>query len=68
VDVASRDGLPNIGENVQEYILTTFAFGMRFPPALFPTLMIHQELKNPENYNTQDPIADEAVLKEQLRL
>jgi hypothetical protein len=63
VDVASRDGLPNVGENVQEYILTAFTFGTRFPPALFPTLTIHQELKNPENYNTQEPFADEAVLE-----
>ena len=34
-----------------------------------PTLTItHQELKDPEKYNTQEPMADETVLKDQLRL
>jgi hypothetical protein len=60
--------LANVGKSVQEHIFTVLAFGTRFRLALFPTLTIHQELKNPENYNTQDPIADEAVPKEQLRL
>lgn len=34
-----------------------------------PTLTItHQELKDPEKYNTQEPMADETVLKDQLGL
>ncbi len=28
----------------------------------------HQELKEPEKYNTQEPMADETVLKDQLGL
>jgi hypothetical protein len=32
------------------------------------TLTAHKELKNPENYNTQEPMADEAVRKDQLGL
>jgi hypothetical protein len=28
----------------------------------------HEELKDPEKYNTQEPMADETVLKDQLRL
>jgi hypothetical protein len=68
VGVTPRVDLPSVGENVQEHILISLAFGTCVPLVLLPTLTIHQELKNPENYNTQDPIADEAVLKEQLRL
>jgi hypothetical protein len=31
-------------------------------------LTTHQELKHPENYNTLDPLSDEAILKQQLQL
>ena len=57
---------------MQEHIFTTLAFGTsRFFPFLrrLPTLtIIHQELKDPEKYNTQEPMADETVLKDQLKL
>ena len=34
-----------------------------------PSLTItHQELKDPEKYNTLEPLADETVLKDQLEL
>jgi len=49
---------------------TALTFGAKFPIALSYTLTAHQKLKNPEKYNThwQGPIADEAVLKDQLGL
>ncbi|KAF8485370.1 GMC oxidoreductase [Russula ochroleuca] len=52
IGVKPKFDLPGVGENVQEHIFTNLAF----------------ELKNPEKYNTQEPMADEAVLKEQLGL
>ncbi|KAH9991497.1 GMC oxidoreductase-domain-containing protein [Russula vinacea] len=52
IGVKPKIDLPNVGENVQEHVFTNLAF----------------ELKNPEKYNTQEPLADEAVLKDQLGL
>jgi len=52
IGVTPNVDLPSVGENVQEHIFTAHAF----------------ELKNPENYNTQEPLADEAVLKDELGL
>ncbi|KAI0287233.1 GMC oxidoreductase [Russula brevipes] len=52
IGVTPRINLPSVGENVQEHTFTAFAF----------------ELKDPEKYNTQDPILDEAVLKDHLGL
>ncbi|KAI0313444.1 GMC oxidoreductase [Amylostereum chailletii] len=50
--VETKVSLPSIGENVQEHLFCALSF----------------ELKNPENFNTLDPIADPEVLKEQLAL
>ena len=71
VGVKPKVDLPSVGENVQEHLFATLAFGTSFSPLLrcLPTLTItHPELKDPENYNTQEPMADETVLKDQLRL
>jgi hypothetical protein len=56
---------------VQEHLFTALAFGTSpfFLLRCLLTLTItHQELKDPEKYNTQEPMADETVLKDQLRL
>jgi GMC oxidoreductase len=74
IGVKPKVDLPNVGENVQEHVFTSFAFGTSFFLLLLllrslPTLTItHQELKDPEKYNTQEPMADETVLKDQLGL
>ena len=71
IGVKPKVDLPNVGENVQEHLFTTLAFGTSssFLLHCLPTLTItHQELKDPEKYNTQEPMADETVLKDQLRL
>ncbi|KAH9987924.1 GMC oxidoreductase [Russula compacta] len=52
IGVTPKVDLPNVGENVQEHLFMAFAF----------------ELKNPEKYNTQEPLVDEAVVKAQLEL
>ncbi|KAH9033854.1 GMC oxidoreductase [Lactarius hengduanensis] len=52
IGVQPKIDLPSVGENVQEHTLCSLAW----------------ELKDSEKYNTLDPIADEAVLKEQLQL
>ncbi|KAI0278556.1 GMC oxidoreductase [Russula aff. rugulosa BPL654] len=52
IGVKLKVDLPNVGENVQEHLFITLAF----------------ELKDPEKYNTQEPMADETVLKDQLGL
>lgn len=71
IGVKPNVDLPNVGENVQEHIFITLAFGTSpsFLQRCFPTLTItHQELKDPDKYNTQEPLADETVLKDQLGL
>jgi GMC oxidoreductase len=72
IGVKLKVDLPNVGENVQEHLFITLAFGtspFSFLLRCFPTLTItHQELKDPEKYNTQEPMADETVLKDQLGL
>ena len=71
IGVKPNVDLPNVGENVQEHIFITLAFGISpsFLQRCFPILTItHQELKDPEKYNTQEPLADETVLKDQLGL
>ncbi|KAI0069141.1 GMC oxidoreductase [Artomyces pyxidatus] len=50
--IPTKIDLPSVGENVQEHIFAAASF----------------ELKDPEKYNTLDPIADPEVLKEQLKL
>ena len=39
-----------------------------FLPCLPSLTITHQELKDPEKYNTLEPLADETVLKDQLEL
>jgi GMC oxidoreductase len=75
IGVKPKVDLPNVGENVQEHVFTSFAFGTYFFYFLLlllrclPILTItHKELKDPEKYNTQEPMADETVLKDQLGL
>jgi hypothetical protein len=45
--------------------LSSFSFLLR---CLATLTITHQELKDPEKYNTQEPMADETVLKDQLGL
>ncbi|KAI9433324.1 GMC oxidoreductase [Lactarius indigo] len=52
IGVQPKIDLPSVGENVQEHTFCSLGW----------------ELKEPEKYNTQDPISDEAILKEQLQL
>lgn len=52
IGVEPKIDLSSVGENVQEHIFCALSW----------------ELKEPEKYNTLDSIADETVLKEQLRL
>ena len=70
IGIEPKVDLPSVGENVQDHIFcalswgpSSFSLSLRTPIEASPA-----ELKEPEKYNTLDSIADETVLKEQLRL
>jgi hypothetical protein len=69
IGVKTKVDLPSVGENVQEHVFCALSWGkFSFSPFTSQTPSPLPELKEPEKYNTLDAVADETVLKEQLRL
>ena len=69
IGVETKVDLPAVGTNVQDHLFAGFAYGLSFVDRReYFGLRNITELKEPEKFNTIDPLADPAQAEEHMKL